>query len=595
MVRIRLFWKIFAASTGLVILSSVLGLWLASSRLSEDARDETRRFLDSKLGLVEALARGALESGDHAQLAAQLVKREDDQTRYTVMDAAGRVVADTERDPATMENHAARPEVVAARDGGTGHSSRYSHTLGRDMVYAARRVEGQEQPLGYVRAALPQIDARSLQDRMTASILRAALIAMGVGLLLAWFLARRIVRPVRVLTEAARSIAGGAHERPIPTSSADEIGELSTAFQQMAHELRGRMQTLDSEREELAAILSGMVEGVLAVDAKTAVVQINVAAAQILNVDPGIVKGKPIHEAVPHRALATIAAQAVETGTVEENEIQLPGAATARTLSVHSSPIQSAEDETKGAVLVIHDVTQLRQLETVRRDFVANASHELKTPVAAIRGLVETILEDDKMPTATQRGFLGRVRAQTERLTVLIEELLVLSRLEAAPTTTNGGVQDLRESVRNAVESVGPIARERDVEIDVTLPDSAVHVPGSAEALRRIVGNLLDNAVKYTHAGTKVDVSVTAAPGGAQLIVADAGAGIPPGEEQRIFERFYRVDPGRSRAVGGTGLGLAIVKHLAQALGAEVTVERAAIGGAAFTVTFPLPTGPDAV
>jgi two-component system phosphate regulon sensor histidine kinase PhoR len=588
-VRIRLFWKIFAAATTLVILSSLLGLWLASGRISEDARAETRRFLESKLGLVEALARPALEGGTQDELAAVFAGRRGDLARYTVIDAKGEVLADSERDPSTMENHAARPEVAAARQADSGYASRFSHTLGRDMVYAARRVEGDGRTLGFVRAAIPEIDARILWERLLASLLRAALIATGIALLLAWFLARRIVQPVRVLTGAAQSIAAGEYERPIPSSSKDEIGELSTAFRRMAGELNRRIQALDSERQELGTILSGMVEGVLAIDAGTAIAQINSAAAQILGVDPIAVKGKTIWEAIPHRALAAIAARTVETGVAEESEIQLPGRAAARFLSIHSSPLRAGDGHTVGAVLVLHDVTKLRQLETVRRDFVANASHELKTPVAAIRGLVETILEDEDMPVETQRGFLVRVRAQTERLTVLIEELLLLSRLEAAPTLSDGGVQDLREAVRQAIEAVGPIARERQVEIAVAMPDQAVRVPGSAEALRRIVGNLLDNAVKYTNPRTTVDVSVTEGATGSRLVVADAGRGIPGGEEQRIFERFYRVDPGRSRAVGGTGLGLAIVKHLAQAMGAEVAVSAAVGGGAAFSVTFPLP------
>lgn len=590
MVRIRLFWKIFAAAAALVILSSLFGLWLASGRVAEDARAETRIFLESKLGLVEALARPALEGGPREALAAAISDRKDDRDRYTIIDAQGEVIADSERDPLTMENHGARPEVAEAREHGSGHATRYSHTLSRDMVYAARRIERDGRILGFVRAAIPQIDARLLKERLLSSIIWAVVISTGLAMLLAWFLARRIVQPMRVLTDAALSMAAGEEDRLIPTTSNDEIGELSTAFRSMAGELRGRLQTLDKERGELGAILSGMVEGVIAIDGDTNIVQINAAAARILGVDSERVKRRPFWEAISHPSLADIAARTVESDTATETEIQLPGPAGARTLAVYTSPLRAGAGEAAGAVLVLHDVTKLRQLETVRGDFVANASHELKTPVAAIRGLVETILEDEQMPVETQRGFLDRVRAQTQRLTVLIEELLVLSRLEAAPTVSNRGVRDLREAVRQAIESVGPIARDRTVEIAVTMPEHAMPVPGSAEALRRIAGNLLDNAVKYTHAGTTVAVSIAPEATGTVLRVVDAGPGIPAGEEQRIFERFYRVDPGRSREMGGTGLGLAIVKHLAQALGAEVSVARAPGGGASFSVTFPLPT-----
>jgi two-component system phosphate regulon sensor histidine kinase PhoR len=237
-------------------------------------------------------------------------------------------------------------------------------------------------------------------------------------------------------------------------------------------------------------------------------------------------------------------------------------------------------------VLVLHDISTLRHLEMVRRDFVANVSHELKTPLAAIRGLAETILEDDSMASETRRDFLERVRLQTLRLSTMVEEVLVVSRLESDDHTVELLSVDAVEHTREAVQALLPLAEERKVDVQMVLPEGRLSVLATEEALRRIVGNLVDNGIKYTPSGGHVWVRLRREGERVLLEVEDDGIGIPPESRERVFERFYRVDPGRSRAAGGTGLGLSIVKHLVQALGGEVWLEPVPIRGSIFRVRF---------
>jgi two-component system phosphate regulon sensor histidine kinase PhoR len=312
--------------------------------------------------------------------------------------------------------------------------------------------------------------------------------------------------------------------------------------------------------------------------------------------DPAKAEGKPAWEVTRVPEVGEALAAAVRTGRPVQLEARIPGSPRDRHLRLHASPLAPAGGRPQGAVLVLHDISELRRLEAVRRDFIANVSHELKTPLAAIRGFVETILEDEAMEEATARHFLMRVKEQTSRLTAMVEELLELSRIESErqrPAAT--AVVDVRAVVGESALAALPLAKERGLTLDVDLTEAPLWVRGEVEGLRRIAGNLLDNAVKYTPAGGRVEVRALARGEDAVVEVEDTGPGIPDDARERIFERFYRLDPGRSREAGGSGLGLSIVKHLAQSLGGEVTVTRGRLGGSLFAVRLPaVASGPGA-
>lgn len=587
--RISLFWKLFASYLGVVLLTALCVGLFATAGTSDDAEESTEGWLRSKLGPLRALSLDALRSGEVGGALQETVRglRGPDATRYTVIAADGLVLADSEKDPAAMENHGDRSEVVEAGRAGDGTATRVSSTLGRELMYIARRVDDGGSLLGFVRVSVP---ARSVDEKRGAlrqAILYAGLLALAIGFILCLLLARRFARPLRKLTDAAEAIAAGDYNRPVPVAQTDEIGDLARAFGTMATNLRTRIETISSERSELEAILSGMVEGVLAVDADSRVVLMNAAAGDILAVSPEDARGQSVREAAPVRLLAEMVATCLEEREVGEVEVSLADPPAERIVRLHAAPIRMVESKPGGVVVVMHDLTEMRRLERVRRDFVANASHELKTPVAAIRGLVETILEDDAMAADTQRSFLERARRQTGRLSEIIEEMLVLSKLEERVGTASTRHLDLRASVDEAVDTLQPVAADRGVEITRDLPDAPAWVAGTAESLRRIVGNLLDNAVKFTDEGTRVDVRVHRDGGAIILEIADAGPGIPPEDRERVFERFYRVDSGRSRDVGGTGLGLAIVKHLVQGLGGDVRVDSGPQRGSVFRMRLP--------
>ena len=500
MIRNRLFWKLFSWCLGLIVVTGLVVFWLTGPAISAGAEASADQFLRSKLELLESAARPALEGEVGDTLEAAFSAMDHRTARYTVIAADGTVIADTHESPAVMESHKHRPEIQEAEIEGLGGAQRFSTTLSQDLRYRVRRVDRPDGSLlGFVRAAITEASIQQQGDRLRAALLRALVIAAAAGLAVSWFLSRRIARPVRELTHTASRIAEGELTLEPPVTGNDEIGQLAIAFRKMGATLRERLDQLESERRELAGILRSMVEGVIAVDDAQRTVLMNDAAGRILALDPDAVAGRPFHEGIPVRPVAQLLARTLDSQMPGESEVQLPGAPRDMVIQVQAAPLRRQDGEPAGAVLVLHDITDLRRLEVVRRDFVANASHELKTPVAAIRGLVETILEDGEMPESTKRSFLDRIRAQAFRLGDLVEELLALSRLEAAPQPAGRGEpHDLRKTVRQAVEATAPLAREVKATVGVDLPDTPTMVDGSPESLLRIAGNILENAVKFT-------------------------------------------------------------------------------------------------
>ena len=585
MARPRLFWKLFAGLSVLSVLTAALVGLLAVPRLLQAEEETAERHLASAAKLLEGVSRSALAGGDVRALQRYYAALGgEDAARFTAIREDGVILADTHHDPATMDDHAARPEIVQARATGHGRFTRFSDTLQVRMLYVVRRVGDGTRTLGYVRAAqsLGYLDAR--KSELRGRVVGAALIAVLVSLGLALFISRRLTRPLRSLMHAAHAFAEGDYERRVEISSGDELGRLGEAFNRMAGQLHERVDTISRDRAGLRAVLRSMEEGVVAVDRDERIVLMNDAAGRILDQDPTAVVGREMQTVLPLPEAGELLALAIESRQPGEREVQLPSAGREQFLQLHAAPLGGSDDPLQGAVLVFHDISELRHLEKVRQEFVANVSHELKTPLAAIRGFTETILEDTEMEEATRRRFLERVRHQVLRLAEMVDEVLMLSRLESHAAAGATGRADLTECIRDVVQAQLPIAGEHEVELRVDIPSDPVFVHGDAEGLRRIVGNLVDNAVKYTPSGGWVQVRALATDDGVIAEVEDTGIGIPAESRDRVFERFFRVDPGRSRAAGGTGLGLSIVKHLVAALDGEVEVEASESGGSLFRV-----------
>jgi len=356
----------------------------------------------------------------------------------------------------------------------------------------------------------------------------------------------------------------------------------------MAAELEKRIATIMEDRGKLLTVLSGMVEGVVAVDRDSRILLLNASAERILEVDATASIGKPIWEVTRVLGVNETIAQAMSEAREVSVELSLQQDARDRIVELHAAPLRNGHPDPTGVVLVLHEVTELRRLETVRKDFVANVSHELKTPITAIRGLIETILDDAEMPAETRSRFLNKAQDQSQRLSLLVTDLLTLSRLESEAGVLQMESLEFRELVRGSVRNYQPTADAKRVSLTAKLPNDPVKVSGDWDALELVINNLLDNALKYTHANGSVSLEMRTEPEAVIVDISDTGIGIASKHHDRIFERFYRVDKARSRELGGTGLGLSIVKHICKVHGGTVSVRSAAGFGSTFTVRLPL-------
>ena len=594
MIRSRFLWKLYAGYAVLIILTTSLVGVLVGRRLERDSLAEADIRLREKAHLLRALGQPRLEGVDLAGFQDEIhqLGAETD-TRYTVIRRDGLVIADSHEDPAVMDDHGSRPEILEAAQRGVGEASRFSDTLRTEMMYLALRVDRDGRRLGFVRVALPRTAFYERLAFLRMTVALAASLASAVALVIGYVIARRLTAPLDVMTRAAASITAGNFGDRVPVQGQDEIGRLASAFNSMSEELRIRIDTITTERNKLLAIIGGMVEGVVAVDASEVIVHMNDVAARLLEADPVPSIGRRIWEVSHLRDVPEVLGEAMRQKSEVAREVRLPGHGRDRVIQMHASPLRGVAGAISGGVVVLHDVTKLRRLETVRTDFVANVSHELKTPLTAIRGLVETVLDDPEMDESTRRRFLGKVRDQGRRLSALVADLLTISRLESTQAVFERVPVDLGLVVRDSIQAHTPVAEEKRISLVQEGPEGLLAVPGDPEGLRQVVDNLVANAVHYTGEEGHVTVRLFRDGGQAVLEVEDDGIGIEPRDLERIFERFYRVDKARSREVGGTGLGLSIVKHIAVAHKGEATVKSSPGAGSTFRVSLPLEAASD--
>jgi two-component system phosphate regulon sensor histidine kinase PhoR len=503
----------------------------------------------------------------------------------TVLAADGRVLADSDEDPALMENHATRPEVEEARAAGSGTTTRYSRTLHRPMMYLAQAADGAG-GVGFVRVALPLEGVRDhlagLRNIVGIAALLTGLFATG----LAFYLARQVARPLRDLAAAAGHIAVGGFGRTVNVVGTGEVSDLARTFNHMSGRLAEQFGQLEDDRQQLGTILANMNEGVIAVDAEEHVRFANSRAHDLLELSvDGQVDGQKFGNLVRQRGLLEAIRHALTAADPYQAELSWAGTTT-RDLVVHAAHIPGPAPA--GAVLVIHDATELRRLERIRQEFAANASHELKTPLSVIKAAAETLLEGAGDDPVHRQLFLEQIATQADRLHALILDLLSIARIEARVDTFEPMVVGLGAEVAACIERHRAKAEAKSQILEAEPPAGGdIAAWADAEAVEQILDNLVDNALKYTPTGGHIRVQWGADSRSAFLAVEDTGIGIPAADLPRVFERFYRVDKARSRELGGTGLGLSIVKHLAHAMGGEVAAESQVGGGSTFTVRLP--------
>lgn len=540
-------------------------------------RSLERTFLDDLTDSLSSDAKAirfALPPEDgRLQPAIQLISRELDE-RITIIRSDGLVLADSERDPASIENHASRPEVRAALEGRIGVASRQSETVGRPFRYVALPPAGDR----IIRVALPLDRVQARLGRIRTLVAVGAAIAFIVGVAAAWLTARRMTRPLHRMTQAASAIGAGDLTAHVPEEGGAELAQLAATVNIMATRLRALIDEAREDRNTRDVVLAAMDDGVVLIGVDEDVQYANPAAARLVGriAADGASQSEEAPLYVPP-VLRTLVEASRSTGEVRARELDLGHPP--RTVHAGAFPVGS-----DGLVLIVlRDVTEARRLDEVRRDFVAAASHELKTPVASIQATSETLelaLEED--PRAAKRFVQNLVR-DAERLSRIVRDLLDLSRLE----TERGPIEPVRLDLlaREETERLRERARQADLELDVDA--MATTVPGSRKDLSLLISNLLDNAIRYTKPGGRVALRVITENGTALLSISDSGIGIPARDLPRIFERFYRVDRARSRETGGTGLGLAIVKHVAEQHGGTVEASSELGTGTTFRVTLP--------
>lgn len=541
----------------------------AEIALRGDLERDTRANLEREARLVaRALSADSLAwLGDVAHIARETG------LRVTLIAPDGRVVAESEEAPESVpriENHAERPEIREALAGRVGSDRRVSATVNRPLLYVA--VPGGP---GVVRVAAPLAATDTILSHVHNAFFGAALVALLIGSGLALVAGRSIARPLTTISQAARSIAQGAVPR-FPRSGVPDIDELVRALREMHQQLDERFADLRRERAESAALVEAMVEGVIAADARGRIVTANGAARRLLGYEP-----EATLPALPQLFRAKAAREVVDAvldgQRIPERELELDG----QSVLLSARPLAHG-----GALLVLHDVTELRRLETVRRDFVANVSHELKTPLTSISGYAETLVQDP--PDAeTMRRFLGVIHNNARRMQRLVDGLLDLSKIESGGWRPAPEPVEIGAVARESWGLLADRAEQRKISYLGSVGPEAASVFADPDAVRQVLSNLFDNAIRHTPAGGRITFSAARRDGGVQLEVRDTGAGIPADHLPRIFERFYRADPGRARDDGGTGLGLAIVKHLVEAHEGEVDAESQLGRGTAIRCWFP--------
>jgi two-component system phosphate regulon sensor histidine kinase PhoR len=521
--------------------------------------------------------------------------------RVTLVAADGTVIADSavrDADLSALENHRSRPEIHQALATGHGQDVRSSHTTGERTMYRAMvMTQPRDAQLIVVRVGFPMVvldrEISKLQQNLSLALGVAFFVAMTLGI----WLARSITKPLSDIALAAQQLASGHQTVPIKTTAQDEVGLLATTLNHMANQLHAKIDELSEDRAQLLAMLTSMVEGVMVLDYRGHVLQVNPALERMFGVSRAEARGRPCAELFRHQQLNDLVTAILRSRAHHENEIVL--ALTGRCLHIEASVAGGERENEACVVLVFHDITELRRLEKIRKDFVANVSHELRTPLTTIKGYVEALLDGAKDDPAASTKFLDIILKQSDRLNLIIEDLLELSKIESGHVVFKKEPLDLRPIIDHTLSMMKPIADKNGHRLVSSVDDTLPPMAGDEGRLVQVLTNLLDNAVKYTPSGGTItvgaklvpEIGITEQTGQTiELSVVDTGIGIPEQDRPRVFERFYRVDKARSRELGGTGLGLAIVKHIVEGHGGQVWVEAAQPQGSRFVVRLPIST-----
>ncbi len=575
-------WRITIPIIILIVISMIaLGVYLTTS-VRNSQLDNLRFQLEQEAKITaEAALPSILGEGESPDALAKKLGQEID-TRITLIAPDGTVLGDSIEDPATMENHATRPEVVDALAGGIGESTRFSTTLNEQMMYVAVTVKNQGNNIGIARVALPLTTVADSVNHITWVIILATIIIAVLAVLATWLIARIMTHPIRELTKAARRIAGGQLEQKIKIATKDEIGLLSQAFNEMSTHLKTSMDAISAEKTKLDSILDSMADGVIMTDSKGVIVLANRAAGIFFGFEEERAANKPVIEVVHDHEVDEVLKSCLKAD--KEHTVQFESGIARRFFRAIAVPLHS-NGRLSGALILLQDLTELRNFQTMRRELVGNISHELRTPIAGIKAMVETLrggaINDKKAAT----DFLTRIESEVDRLSQIVTELTQLSRIETGEAELKKEPIKLNALLEEVIIEMTPLAERQQVKLIKQLAPDIPLVPVDKDRIRQTIINLAHNAIKFNKPRGKVTVSTTYDDKFVNVSVVDTGIGISKDDLPHVFERFYKAD--KARAGGGSGLGLAIAKHTIQAHGGEIRAKSEEGKGSTFTFTLP--------
>lgn len=571
----------------LIVLSSVISGIIASILIKESYYENTREKLISYNNVV-ANSLNYFDKIDDEKLSnytKQLKSGTD--IRVTFIDKDGKVVGDTDTETLDLDNHKYRDEIKAALNGDIGVSHRYSNTLNQDMLYVAIAVNGYEN-IAVIRTSIPIEIVKMYPAKLFSYLFLGALVGLLISITISYYFVAKITRPINELINATQDISSGNYGKKVYFKKSDEMSMLSEHFNKMSETLESKIKELRTSNKELDTILESMKNGVIAIDNMQNIIFLNTSAEELFNIKRDEIVGKSAIEVLRNYKVENYIEKLIKDNiydNVEEFILEHN-----RIYRVISRQMSENEDPNKilGLLLIFEDVTEVRNLERVRQDFVANVSHELKTPLTSIKGFAETLKNGAVEVKATRDKFIDIIDVEAERIIALTDDLLSLSEIESSHYMPHIDDIKVKENVNEVANIIDVLAKEKFIDLKLKLPDEEVIIKGNTSWFKQILINLIDNAVKYTPSGGSVIVVVEKEKECLIIKVRDTGMGIEEEHLPRIFERFYRVDKARSRKEGGTGLGLSIVKHIVIAFQGNIDVKSELGKGSEFIVKLPI-------
>lgn len=564
------FWRILLVYTAILTASVGLLIFLFAGQQRSEIEDQSIEALQMQGELLAVQAIPYLQSADQSgltTLSTEFARLSGN--RLTIVNPQGVVLADTHENPARMINHLQRPEIQNAINSGRGQILRFSQTVGEDLIYFALPVYDRGVLVGIIRVAAFMDAINALVSEELGTLLNMGVLVYITGLCLLGITAFLQSKSVENLALIASDISGGNFKGRVPEKNALGLRKIAEVINQLARNSAANLSDITADRNRLATIFAGMVEGVIDVDQNQKILHINDAAAKLLGVNALESTGKAVWQEVRQNEITQALDEAIRTRAVVKTQIKLifPGVKNddESVVDIYAASLSDDSGKQIGAVVVLHDISELKSLERIRTDFVANASHELKTPITAIRGLSESVIDHESMDRETMLHFMNRIHSQSIRLSQLVGDLMALSRLEVDFEEKQFTIINMNLLIKNCIKQAEAAIEQKNQKLEVNITEDNVYVTGDRQNLSQLIDNLIDNAIKYTPENGQVSVNLSIENNSTMLVeVIDTGIGISPQYQQRIFERFYRVDKARSRSLGGTGLGLSIVKNIAE-------------------------------